>query len=216
MADTLKAASVDHLAAIVWPAAEAWFNNRELLALQEILDRPEAGPAMPAVTALDAKALALAELMTNGSEFAENVDGKAIIAPDWPLTLKEAALVCNMKLRDARALADSPLFVEQLNKLLKQRRASERARNLSTAVEIRDTPGEGLAADRTVRLKAVSVIEGVENKGVVVNVNQTTNSLTVQPGYIIRLPAKRDAPLDAIAQRTPVTIDATREEILDD
>jgi hypothetical protein len=39
MANNLKAESVDHLAAIVWPAAEAWFNNRELLALQEILDR---------------------------------------------------------------------------------------------------------------------------------------------------------------------------------
>jgi hypothetical protein len=39
MADSLKDASADQLAAIVWPAAEAWFNNRELLALQEILDR---------------------------------------------------------------------------------------------------------------------------------------------------------------------------------
>jgi hypothetical protein len=39
MADSLKDASIDQLVAIVWPAAEAWFNNRELLALQEVLDR---------------------------------------------------------------------------------------------------------------------------------------------------------------------------------
>ena len=38
---------------------------------------------MPAVTALDAKALALAELMTNGSEFAEVIDGKVSI-PQHP------------------------------------------------------------------------------------------------------------------------------------
>jgi hypothetical protein len=35
----LKNESLDALAAIVWRAAEAWFCNRELLALQEILDR---------------------------------------------------------------------------------------------------------------------------------------------------------------------------------
>jgi hypothetical protein len=35
----VKDASADQLAAIVWPAAEAWFNNRELLALQEVFDR---------------------------------------------------------------------------------------------------------------------------------------------------------------------------------
>jgi hypothetical protein len=35
----LKDASAEQLAAIVWPAAEAWFNDKEILALQEVLDR---------------------------------------------------------------------------------------------------------------------------------------------------------------------------------
>ena len=154
------------------------------------------------VTALGPKALALAELMTNGSEFAETIDGRTIEA-DWPLTLKEAALVLNMKLREARKLADDPRFVEQLNKLLKERRSSERARNLNVAIEIRDDKGDGLAADRTVRLKAIASIEQTEGKGVTVNVNQNTITANIQPGYIIRLPAKRDAvAIEADAMRT--------------
>jgi hypothetical protein len=65
-------------------------------------------------------------------------------------------------------------------------------------IQIRDDPGEDSAADRTVRLKAIQVIEGNEGKGgVVVNVNQQTNVAAIQPGYVIRLPAlkpDRDAP----------------------
>ena len=42
---------------------------------------------MAPATALSEKALALAELMTNGCEFAETIDGRVIPA-DWPLDLK--------------------------------------------------------------------------------------------------------------------------------
>ena len=45
---TLKGASVADLAALVWPAAEAWFTNKELLALQEVLDRLRAAAREPA------------------------------------------------------------------------------------------------------------------------------------------------------------------------
>lgn len=152
------------------------------------------------VTALDAKALAMAELMTNGSEFAEVIDGHPVPA-DYPLDLKQAAFVTGMKLREARALADDPRFVEQLNKLLKQRRNAERARNLNVAIEIRDDKGEGLAADRTVRLKAIQAIEGTEGKGVQVNINQNTITANIQPGYVIRLPSK-PAAIEAPPMRT--------------
>jgi hypothetical protein len=74
-------------------------------------------------------------------------------------------------------------------------RSAELARNLMTAIEIRDDPGENLAADRTVRLKAIGVIEG--KAGVVVNVNQQTHVASMMPGYVIRLPASR-ADRDAI------------------
>jgi hypothetical protein len=94
-------------------------------------------------------------------------------------------------------LANMREFNELRAKLLKARRESEAARNLVVAVEIRDDPGENLAADRTVRLKAAQFIEGNERPGVVVNVNQQTNVPSIQPGYVIRLPASR-AGRDAI------------------
>jgi hypothetical protein len=97
--------------------------------------------------------------------------------------------------------------------LLDGKRKAELARNLMTAIEIRDDPGENSAADRTVRLKAIGVIEGTEGKGgVVVNVNQQTNVATITPGYVIRLPARSPVTdLPAIEQeREPLTIEGSR------
>jgi hypothetical protein len=89
--------------------------------------------------------------------------------------------------------------------LLDGKRKAELARNLETLIQIRDDPGENLAADRTVRIKAVQAIEGSDGKAsVTVNVNQQTNVAAIQPGYVIRLgkfsrePAieqERDAPM---------------------
>lgn len=113
----------------------------------------------------------------------------------WPLSLDDAARAMGYRLKRARTYLDSlPEFNAYRAKLLKGRRESEQARNLATAIAIRDNPGEGLPADRTVQLKAIGVIEGNEKPGVVVNVNQTNNSATISPGYVIRLPASK-APL---------------------
>ena len=71
----------------------------------------------------------------------------------------------------------------------------------------RDDPGEGFAADRTVRIKAVAAIEGTDKGGVTVNVNTQTNVATIQPGYVIRL-GKFSQPEAAIEQeREPLTIE---------
>jgi hypothetical protein len=95
--------------------------------------------------------------------------------------------------------------------LLQARREAEKSRNLVTAIAIRDDPGENLAADRTVRLKAISVIEGNEGKGgVVVNVNQTSNVATITPGYVIRLPAGTPMPERIEPASEPLTIEASR------
>jgi hypothetical protein len=88
-----------------------------------------------------------------------------------------------------------PEFNAYRAKLLKGRRESEEARNLATAIEIRDNPGEGLPADRAVQLKAIAAIEGTDKApAVTVNVNQQTNVAAISPGYVIRLPASRAAP----------------------
>jgi hypothetical protein len=133
----------------------------------------------------------IAELMIYGLPHEETILGKLIPA-NWPLTLEQAAKLVGYRLKRARAYLDpNPQFRGYAGELLQQRRKAELARNLVTAIAIRDDPGENLAADRTVRLKAIGVIEGNEGKaGVVVNVNQTSNVATITPGYVIRLPAK--------------------------
>jgi hypothetical protein len=113
-----------------------------------------------------------------------------------PLTLEEAARAEGYRLKRARTyLADLPAFNVYRAQLLKARRENEAARNLHTAIEIRDDEGDGSAAIKTVRLKAIGVIEGKpDGASVVVNVNQKSNVASITPGYVIRLPASRAEP----------------------
>lgn len=155
----------------------------------------------------------IAFLMTYGLPNEETILGKTV-KPDWPLTLEQAAKFVGYRLKRARTYLDNlPAFATHRRELLDGKRKAELARNLATAIEIRDDPGENSAADKTVRLKAIGVIEGNEGKGgVVVNVTQTNNTATITPGYVIRLPAgapmpERIAPNDAGA----ITIDAANE-----
>jgi hypothetical protein len=114
-----------------------------------------------------------------------------------PSTLEEAARAEGYRLKRARNyLAELPAFNLYRARLLKARRGNEQARNLATAIRIRDDDGDGSAAIRTVRLKACQFIEGKpDGASVVVNVSQTSN--VVSPGYVIKLPAPR-ADCDAI------------------
>jgi hypothetical protein len=134
----------------------------------------------------------MARLMVYGLPHEETILGK-VSQPNWPLTLEQAAKFVGYRLKRARAYLDpNPIFRGYAGELLQQRRKAELARNLVTAIDIRDDPGENLAADRTVRLKAIGVIEGTSDKAnVVVNVSQQTSVATIQPGYVIRLPASR-------------------------
>jgi hypothetical protein len=75
----------------------------------------------------------------------------------------------------------------------RDRRSSCRlARMVHTMIKIADEPGDGTAADRTVRLKAALAVLGEEAKGVSVNVqvnNQTNLAQTIRPGYVLDLGA---------------------------
>jgi hypothetical protein len=132
----------------------------------------------------------IGRLVTFGLPADEMIDGKLVKA-DWPLTLEQAARFVGYRCKKARNYLDGlPAFSTYRRELLDGRRKSEAPRNLQTLIEIRDDPGEGFAADRTVRIKAVAAIEGTDKGGVTVNVNTQTNVATIQPGYVIRLPAK--------------------------
>src|SRR3984885_6373193 len=134
----------------------------------------------------------MARLMVYGLPHGEVILGK-VVKPDWPLTLEQAAKFVGYRLKRARTHLDNlPAVSTHRRELLDGKRKAELARNLATAIAIRDDEGENLAADRTVRLKAMGVIEGNEGKaGVVVNVHQTNNTPTITPGYVIRLPASK-------------------------
>jgi len=107
----------------------------------------------------------------------------------WPLSLDDAAKAMGYKLKRVRTYLDlMPEFNAYRAQLLKGRRESESARNLATAVAIRDDPGDGRAADKTVQLKAIGVIEGkAGHPAVQVNVNQVSNVANITAGYVIRL-----------------------------
>jgi hypothetical protein len=153
----------------------------------------------------------IARLMVYGLPHEETILGKTI-KPDWPLTLEQAAKFVGYRTKRARSYLDNlPEFATHRRQLLDGKRKAELARNLMTAIEIRDDPGENSAADRTVRLKAIGVIEGSEGKGgVVVNVNQQTNVANIQPGYVIRL-GKFSQPEPAIEhEHEPLRIEGSR------
>lgn len=112
----------------------------------------------------------IAELMTFGLPSDEQLRGVEIKA-GWPLTLEQAAIYVGKKCRWARNELDpKPEFSEYRRKLLEGRRKAEMARNLVTAITIRDDEGDGTAATKTVRIKAASFIQGDEKPGVVVNI----------------------------------------------
>jgi hypothetical protein len=135
----------------------------------------------------------IARLMVYGSPDAQIIMNEDIAA-NWPLSLEQAARFVGYRIRKARRLASQENFIQFRGKLLRERRESEGPRNLSTLIQIRDDKGEGLAADRTVRLKAAQAIEGVSDKASVnVTVNTQTN-VGIQPGYVIRLPALKPPP----------------------
>ena len=116
--------------------------------------------------------------------------------------LSKRAKDCGYRVRRARSyLADLPAFNAYRRQLLKERRESEQARNLATAIAIRDDEGDGSAATKTVQLKACAFIEGPPEKAdVTVNVNQQTNVAAISPGYVIRLPAERTPPLPKVIE----------------
>jgi hypothetical protein len=130
--------------------------------------------------------------MVDGLDHDEVILGEEVPA-FWPLTLVQAARSCGYPMKKARNfLGDHPPFNALRRKIMDGRRKAQEARNLVTAIKIRDDEGDGSAADRTVRLKAIGVIEGASDKAsVVVNVSQQTSVATITPGYVIRLPASR-------------------------
>jgi hypothetical protein len=99
-----------------------------------------AADLVPAKARLTEDEEEIARLMVYGLPHEETILGK-VIAPSWPLTLEQAAKFVGYRLKRARALLDpNPTFRGYAGELLQARRKAEQARNLETAIAIRDDP----------------------------------------------------------------------------
>jgi hypothetical protein len=151
-------------------------------------------PPAWALTKLPPKYDIIVGLMVYGLDVDVEIEGVTIPAGQ-PLSLRQAARQVGARLRQAREIADTPLFQTAFNKALLSLRRSEGPKNLRTAIGIRDAEGDNSAATKTVRLKAIDSIEGKSSSGtnVQVNVNQNTH---LSAGYVIRLPSLAPPALD--------------------
>ncbi len=135
--------------------------------------------------------------MIYGLEVDAVIEGAAIAA-GTPLSLRQAARHVGVRLRGAREIADTALFQTAFNKTLLALRRAEGPRNLHTAIEIRDDPGDGSAATKRARLSAIDSIEGKSSTGTQISVN-VAQQTTINPGYVIKLPATSSPVIDSTA-----------------
>jgi hypothetical protein len=177
-------------------AIEAPAHVRPVLITKEL---PRRNPPAASLKELTEDHKQCIELMVHGLDEAGEIEGEYVEAHK-PLTLRQASRALGLRLRRMREMSATPLFQQALNAEVAALRNAERPRNLQVAIAIRDDEGDGSAATKTVRLKAIQSIEGRDGGASVnVQINNTQNNVT--PGYVIRLPAE--------AAKQPPMIDAT-------
>jgi hypothetical protein len=167
---------------------------------------PRRNPPASSLKELTDEHKQIIELMVHGLDVSGEVDGSHYEAGE-PLPFREACRAVGAKLRRMREMYATPLFQSELNRQIAAQRTAERPKNLHVAKQIRDDEGDGSAATKTVRLKAIQSIEGRDGQASVnvqINNNQTNN--TIQPGYVIKLQA------DEPSHSQPKTIDVTPHE----
>lgn len=131
---------------------------------------------------LNARQTLIIEYMAHGTSHA--LIAKRIGAEiGQPLTLVQAADLVGVRRRNARRLAQTPIFQRALAKAAAELRSGEHLASIQRIIAIRDTPGQGKAADRKVQLAAAQAVLGEEAKGPSVNVNITNSIQTA--GYVI-------------------------------
>ena len=131
-----------------------------------------------------------------------------------PLSLEEAATALGLRRRNARQIFATPAFRRMLNEKIIALRTSAHPRMIRNMIDIANDPGEGTAADRTVRLKASLAVLGEQAKdgGVTVNVGVQTNvAADIRPGYVLDLSALKDK-----SGLQPVTIEGNAVKDEDD
>ena len=114
------------------------------------------------------------------------------VAVGQPLSLEDAAAALGLRRRNARQIFETPAFRKMLTAKIADLRVGAHPRMIRNMIDIANDPGEGTAADRTVRLKASLAVLGEQAKdgGVTVNVGVQTNVAgDIRPGYVLDLSA---------------------------
>ena len=144
---------------------------------------------------LDERGLRLVDLMTLGLTPEEAADHPDLPAAE-PLTLEQAARVVGLKLKNARFIFASHPFLTSYSANLVAIRNAHKARAIAVLAEIMNSAGDGLAADRAVRVKAASQLlnDGEGRRACASVAVQVNNGTALQPGIVVRLPASAGIP----------------------
>ncbi len=113
---------------------------------------------------------------------------------DIPLSFKDAAIAARVRVHRARTLINDQLYRAELARQLRAFRESLAPEAVRTIAAVMSDPGQGLAADKTVQLKAASILSGDSgNSGgggqTNVQINLGGDGQRLTAGIIVRLPA---------------------------
>jgi hypothetical protein len=130
-----------------------------------------------------------------------------------PFTLIQAADAARIKRRNARDLFTQQVFKRELDRRLQALREGAKPRALHRVIEILNDKSSNRAADKKVAMEAADRIlerEGASKSGPAVNINIGP---TISPGYVIRLPPKREPPtIEGEVVRKPADILELRQD----
>jgi hypothetical protein len=88
--------------------------------------------------------------------------GTKNIPPGTPLTLKQVAIACGVRVRRMEKLAETALFQDALRREVEAAREMEDPVNLAVAIAFNDNQGDGSPKVAHLRLKAIDSIRGKE------------------------------------------------------
>ncbi len=135
----------------------------------------------------------VARLMVHGCDEPTIIEGE-LIEMCAPLTWRQAARVVGVRIARCREVVRTKLFQAELSRLQAAKKRSEGPRSLAAAIKIRDDEGDGSAATKLARLKAIQLIEG-RNRSRVFTAHvrsPSPSAVPAQPATDVSKPARPD------------------------
>ncbi len=115
--------------------------------------------------------------------------------PFEPLTLIEAAKILEIRLKNARQLQTEAVYQKEYARQMKAWRDGRKCEAWRKVDEILRDDGDGSAAVRKVQLTAANMLIGEQaEQRAGTNISITNQTLNLQPGIVVRLPAGAASP----------------------